>query len=68
MVFYNAYVKGSKEVGHMSIADYVIIIIISLGVMVAILSIYKQKKSGKCCGCGGGCTSCSRRCDSAIMK
>lgn len=54
----------------MSIADYFVIFIITLGVIAAISSIYKQKKSGKCCGCGGGCSSCNRSCDSgkAIRK
>lgn len=45
----------------MSIADYVIILLISAGVIKAVLSIYRQKKRGGCFGCGGSCASCNNQ-------
>lgn len=49
----------------MNIADYVLLLLIFVGIVLAVTAIYKQKKSGKCIGCSGcsgSCASCNKDC------
>jgi len=38
--------------------DIIILIIVALLIFLAVYRMYKRKKSGKCIGCGGDCSSC----------
>ena len=43
----------------MQIIDIVLGILIAAAVLLAIRSVYKAKKAGKCCSCGGDCSRCA---------
>lgn len=43
----------------MNIADYILIILIAIAFITALVYIFRQRKSGHCFGCGGGCKNCS---------
>lgn len=48
----------------MHLGDYILILIIAMGVIASIRFVYKQKKKGgSCLGCSGGCASCQQKCD-----
>lgn len=44
----------------MSIADYILLILIGVGIIAAIRYIHKSKKSGRCIGCSGSCAGCKK--------
>ena len=59
----------------MGTADYIVIAVIALIVLLAGYSIYKAKKSGKKCigcpdggSCSGHCSSCSCGCSNAEQE
>ena len=41
----------------MSVGDWIAVILLSLWAVAAAVSISRQKKNGKCCGCCGQCKS-----------
>jgi hypothetical protein len=41
--------------------DIVLIVLIALALLLAVRSLYKAKKSGKSCSCGGDCSRCAQK-------
>ncbi|MGN0292247.1 MAG: FeoB-associated Cys-rich membrane protein [Lachnospiraceae bacterium] len=44
----------------MGIADYILLILIGIGVIAAVRYIYRSKKVGRCIGCSGSCEGCKK--------
>lgn len=45
----------------MGIADYILLILIGTGAFMAVRSISKSKKAGRCIGCLGSCEGCKQK-------
>ena len=43
----------------MRFLDYLLLALLALGVFFAIRRMYKRKREGSFCGCGGSCAECS---------
>ena len=43
----------------MTIVDILLIVLIAGALLLAVRSVYKAKKAGKSCSCGGDCSRCS---------
>ncbi len=45
----------------MSLADYILIFLIGVGVFAAVSSLHKHRKDGTCIGCNGSCLACDKK-------
>lgn len=43
----------------MNPVDILLLVLIAAAVILAVRSVYRAKKSGKSCSCGGDCSRCS---------
>lgn len=44
------------------ISTIAVLMLVAAGVFLAIRSLRKSRKAGRCCGCSGGCAGCKGRC------
>lgn len=46
----------------MKLADFIILAVVIAAAVLSVIYIVKQKKKGKCVGCGGCCENCAAGC------